>query len=72
MNILDYFSHKPYSLGFSKKYPAYSIIYEDGEIFIIPVSLGPEFAYKIIEALNGAYFEGYLQKERELGVGAFG
>lgn len=59
---------KPYTSGISKKFCGYCIIFEDSEILSVPISLGIPYLKNVVGALNGAYLEGYLQKERELGI----
>jgi len=56
---------KPYKLQFAKKHVGYDVIYDDNPIFVIPIHLGPEYANSIVAALNGAYLEGYIQREEK-------
>lgn len=54
----------PYRAEVSKQFSGWDIIFDDSTIFNIPYSLGITFAIKITAALNGAFFEGYFERER--------
>lgn len=54
---------KPYKAKLSEKYSGVDIIYDDFVLFTIP--LFHSFLYKtFIGALNGAFFEGYIYREK--------
>jgi hypothetical protein len=55
---------KPYSCELSKKYPV-DLVFEETPILTVQCTPN-KIHQRIADALNGAYLEGYLQKEREL------
>jgi hypothetical protein len=66
MSLASAIESKPYRATFIRKNLGYTIIYDGTEIFVLPVSLGIDAIGHVVSALNGAYVEGYLQKEREI------
>lgn len=60
-------SPKPYTCGLSKKYPGIDILFEETPILAVQMTQN-KIHEKIVRALNGAYLEGYLQKEHELNL----
>ena len=54
---------KPYTAQVAQKYNAYAIIFDKTEVGIIPFD---HDINKILGIINGAYFEGYIQKERDI------
>ena len=58
---------KPYTCKLSLRHVGVDIIYEDAPIFTVQLTLN-KIHQNIVAALNGAYLEGYLLKERELDV----
>lgn len=58
---------KPYKITYSPKSKMHEVIYDDTVLFGFPKGTDIDFLQRIESTLNGAYLEGYMQKERETG-----
>jgi len=58
---------KPYTYKLSKRYLGIDIIFDDTPILAVQLTSN-KIHQRIVDALNGAYLQGYFQKERELNM----